>query len=36
MDKVICKNVYVTQDEIKKRENFNKIWIRVVNLILKY
>lgn len=36
MDKVICKNVYITEDENERRKNFNEIWIRVVNLILKY
>ena len=35
MDNVDCKNVYITKDEDERKKEFNNIWIKIVNLILK-
>lgn len=36
MNNISCKNVYLTEDENKRIENFNTIWIDIINLILKH
>lgn len=35
MNQIICKNIYSTNDEIERCREFNNIWQKIVNLIIK-
>jgi len=35
MENVVCKNVYITKEETERKKEFNDIWIKTINLILK-
>lgn len=34
MNTIVCKNVFVSNDEVERSKKFNEIWQMIVNLIL--
>lgn len=34
MDKVICKNTFVSDDETLRSKEFNEIWIKIINIMI--
>ena len=34
MDKVICKNVFISENEKEINKSFNMIWQKIVNLLV--
>ena len=35
MNIIKCENIFISKDEVERKEAFNEIWKKVVNLIIK-
>lgn len=34
MEKIICKNIFVSIDETSRSQEFNAVWIKIINLMI--
>ena len=34
MDTIVCKNIFLSNEEAEREEAFNEVWQRIVNLIV--
>ncbi len=34
MDTIVCKNIFLSNEETEREQAFNEVWQRIVNLIV--
>lgn len=34
METIVCKNIYLSNEETEREQAFNEVWQRIVNLIV--
>lgn len=34
MDTIVCKNIFLSTSETERKQSFNEIWQKIVNLIV--
>ena len=34
MDTIVCKNIFLSKEETERKQAFNEVWQKIVNLIV--